>query len=99
MLEKWQCHECEKGWLMIREDTKDKEIHCPFCRTTDKHVEVVTWQRENDDYKKDMGCLYPSYNAFDKLGYLISRGVVTPDQAVTYINSRFHKSGSNKNDS
>ncbi|MCR8939767.1 hypothetical protein O0555_20930 [Brevibacillus laterosporus] len=99
MLEKWQCHKCEKGWLMIQEDTEDKEIHCPFCGTTGEHIEAVTWQRDEDDYEDEMGCLYPSYNIFDQLGYLISQGVVTSDQAVTYMNSRLQESSSNKNDS
>lgn len=69
MLEKWQCHECEKGWLLIQADTIGKEVKCPFCGTSGKHVMAVARQADDDLYEEEMGCLWPGYNEYDKMAW------------------------------
>lgn len=86
MLEKWQCHECEKGFLLLAEETKDTKIHCPFCGNTE-HVEAVTRQSPEEDFEKEFGCLWPGYNQFDKLGYQMSLGLLSPTKAAEYANA------------
>jgi hypothetical protein len=66
LLQKWQCHRCEKGWLVILEDAQDRDVGCPYCLKRD-HAEAVAEQRPEDDYEEEMGCLWPGYNEFDKL--------------------------------
>ena len=74
MLEKWHCHKCEKGFLLLEDDVKSvPEVSCPFCREKD-HVEVVAGQNPDDHTLRDkMGCLWPSYNEFDKYAYLMRK--------------------------
>lgn len=87
MLEKWQCHKCEKGFLLIAEETKDKKIHCPFCGSTE-HTEAVAGQNPEIDYEDEMGCLWPGYNEFDKIAYLMSSGQVSRDEGISRIKAR-----------
>lgn len=86
MLEKWQCHKCEKGWLLIEADAKEKEICCPFCHTAGDHVESVAGQNPDEDLEEEMGCLWPGYNQFDRVCYLMSRKVITQAQAGEITN-------------
>lgn len=72
-LEKWQCHECEKGWLMLQEDTEENEIKCPFCGTHGEHVMAMARQADDDEYEQEMGCLWPSYNEYDKFAWEYTR--------------------------
>lgn len=87
-LEKWQCHDCEKGWLLIVEDTKDAAIHCPFCGQTGSQVESVAGQNPEIDYEDEMGCLWPGYNEFDKLAHQMLSGRITQDEGIAYLNAR-----------
>lgn len=80
MLEKWQCHECEKGWLLISDDTKEHKVCCPYCGTSGDNVENTAIQADDDDYKNEMGCLWPGYNEFDQLSYMIRKGMITTEQ-------------------
>lgn len=89
MLEKWQCHECEKGFLLIAEQTKDTKIHCPFCGSKD-HVEAVARQNPEVDYKTEMGCLWPGYNYLDKIAYLMSSGHISREKGIAKIKDRLH---------
>ena len=88
MLQRWVCHECEKGWLLIQEDAEGKDIHCPFCGSCDEYVEEVAEQNPDIDFHEEMGCLWPDYNAFDKLAYKLSHGKITQEQACDYLNAR-----------
>jgi hypothetical protein len=88
ILQKWQCHRCEKGWLVIQEDAHEREVGCPFCLQRDE-AEAVAEQNPDIDYHGEMGCLWPGYNEFDKIAYMVSKGRVTQDQAREYINARF----------
>lgn len=91
MLVKWQCHDCEKAWLMLEEDTKDvSEIVCPFCKKSD-NAEAVTGQNHDHNFKEDMGCLWPGYNEFDKLGRLVAKGELTQDQIRERFNALLNR--------
>ncbi|MDC0763514.1 hypothetical protein POF51_22570 [Brevibacillus sp. AG] len=85
LLEKWQCHKCEKGFLLIDEDAKGRNVHCPFCGQAGNHVESVAGQNPDFDYREEMGCLWPGYNELDKVCYQMSRGQISKEQANEYI--------------
>ncbi|MGW9128078.1 hypothetical protein ACWGPW_24205 [Paenibacillus chitinolyticus] len=85
MLEKWQCHHCEKGFLLIEEQAKGISVHCPFCGETGKHLEAVTGQNPDEDLESEMGCLWPGYNSLDKACYLMSSGQITKEEANDHI--------------
>lgn len=52
-------------------------------------MEAVAGQVPEDDYRNEMGCLWPGYNDFDKVGYLVGQGKISQDQAREYLNARF----------
>ena len=87
LLEKWQCHKCEKGWLLIQEDAEENEVRCPYCSTSGEHVEAVAGQDPEDDWEAEMGCLWPGYNTIDKLTYQVSRGQITSEQFQERVNA------------
>ncbi|HZG16950.1 MAG TPA: hypothetical protein VE710_18320 [Candidatus Bathyarchaeia archaeon] len=87
LLEKWQCHKCEKGFLLIEEQAKEVEIHCPFCGNTED-VEDVAGQDPNIDYEEEMGCLWPGYNEFDKLAHYMQSGKISKEAGIAYLNAR-----------
>ncbi len=91
MLEKWQCHECEKGYLVLEEDAKGTEIVCPFCGKNE-NVEPVAGQNPQSNFQRDMGCLWPGYNELDKLAYMIRKGELTQEEANEYFRSLFNGS-------
>ena len=86
-LQKWQCHRCEKGWLVIQEDAQDREVGCPYCLKRDQ-AEAVAEQRQEDDYEEEMGCLWPGYNEFDKLAHIMLAGRVSREEGYAYLNAR-----------
>lgn len=86
MLEKWRCHGCEKGWLMLEEDAQSvQSVGCPFCSNRNS-VEAVTGQNPNEDLKSYLGCLWPGYNEFDKIAYKLRSGQISQEDA----NKRFY---------
>lgn len=87
LLEKWQCHECEKGFLLIAKQTKDIKIHCPFCGNT-AHVEAVARQNPEVDYENG---LWPGYNYLDKIAYLMSSGHISREKGIAKINDRLRR--------
>lgn len=88
MLEKWQCHKCEKGFLLIAEETNDKKIHCPFCGSTE-HAEAVARQNPDIDYEDEMGCLWPGYNKLDKLAHQMRTGQISQSEGIEYLTTKF----------
>lgn len=88
LLEKWQCHKCEIGFLLIAEETKDKKVHCPFCGSKE-HAEAVTWQNPEVDYESEMGCLWPGYNKLDKLAHQMRVGQISHSEGIEYLTTRF----------
>lgn len=91
LLEKWHCHACEKGFLVIEEDAKDVDIVCPFCGENDELEAVVGQNHDDHELEGDMGCLWPGYNIFDKLSYMASKGEITQEELKEYINSLMRK--------
>ena len=89
VLQKWHCHKCEKGFLLIEDDAKCIDVHCPFCGTSGGHIEAVAGQNPEEDYQTEMGCLWPGYNEFDKICYLMSTKQISQEQANTFISARF----------
>jgi hypothetical protein len=87
LLQKWQCHRCEKGWLVIKEDAQDQEVGCPYCLKRDQ-AEAVAEQSSEDDYEDEMGCLWPEYNEFDKLAHMMRAGRVSQEEGYVYVNAR-----------
>ncbi|WNF07253.1 hypothetical protein [Brevibacillus borstelensis] len=73
MLEKWQCHKCEKGFLLIAEQTKGVSIRCNFCGNAE-YVGAVARQNPEVDYENEMGNLYPSYDSASRMTYLLRLG-------------------------
>lgn len=63
-LDKHECLDCGKAFIVGTDLSKDVNIHCPYCQSA--NTECVAWIDDEGLSELDLGCLAIPYTTEDK---------------------------------